>query len=132
MQYNVNMEMRMKHADAPDKFMESEVDLDEEVQRLVAVAGSPELYPELIRLGAVPLLLALLQHENADIAADAIQLFKELTDADALNDLVSLPLGACWSCMMSTSLRPAIVTFAGGTLDDESSSIPTSMPDMFA
>ena len=88
LQYNVNMEMRMKHADAPDKFMESEVDLDEEVQRLVGVAGSPELYPELIRQGAVPLLLGLLQHENADIAADAIQLFKELTDADALDALV--------------------------------------------
>ena len=78
----------MKHADAPDKFMESEVDLDEELQRLVGVAGSPELYTEVIRLGAVPVLLALLQHENADIAADAIQLFKELTDADALDQLV--------------------------------------------
>lgn len=77
----------MKHADAPDKFMESEVDLDEAVQRLVAVAGSPELYTEIIRLGVVPTLLALLQHENADIAADAIQLFKELTDADALDEL---------------------------------------------
>lgn len=90
LQYNTNMEMRMKHADAPDKFMESEVDLDEAVQRLVAVAGSPELYTEIIRLGVVPTLLALLQHENADIAADAIQLFKELTDADALDELVNL------------------------------------------
>ncbi len=28
-QYKENMEMRMKHADAPERFMDSEVDLDE-------------------------------------------------------------------------------------------------------
>jgi hypothetical protein len=39
----------MKYAEQPEKFMESEVDLDEEVQRLLAVAGSPELYPEFVR-----------------------------------------------------------------------------------
>lgn len=30
--------MRMKHADAPERFMDSEVDLDEAVKRLLAVS----------------------------------------------------------------------------------------------
>ena len=105
----------MKHADVPDKFLESEVDLDEAIQQLQVgprpvgqrccccgcqttlseektmlqgMAGLPDLYTELVNLGVVPTLLALLQHDNSDIAADGIQLLKELTDADALNDLV--------------------------------------------
>ena len=87
-QYKENLEMRMKYADQPEKFMESEVDLDEEVQRLLAVAGSPELYPEFVKLGAVENLMALLSHENTDIAADVIDLFQQLTDADVIEDSV--------------------------------------------
>ena len=60
------------------------------VCRLQAIAGSPELYPELIRLGGLPHILALLSHDNSDIAASAIQLLRELTDADAIEDSVRL------------------------------------------
>ena len=84
--------MRMKYADQPAKFMESELDLDEEVQRLLAVAGSPELYPDFVKLGAVENLMALLSHDNTDIAADVLELFQQLTDADVIEDSVSLPL----------------------------------------
>jgi beta-catenin-like protein 1 len=90
-QYKENLEARMKHSDNPEKFMASEVDLDEEVHRLQAIAGSPELYPELIRLGAIPSILALLSHENGDIAASVIELIRELTDADAIEDSVRAP-----------------------------------------
>ncbi|EIE25166.1 DUF1716-domain-containing protein [Coccomyxa subellipsoidea C-169] len=84
--YKENLEARMKHADAPEKFMASELDLDEEVRRLQAIAGYPELYPELVRLGAVPSILTLLSHDNGDIAASALELLRELTDADAIED----------------------------------------------
>jgi beta-catenin-like protein 1 len=87
-QFKENMEARMKYADQPDKFMESEVDLDEEVRRLQAIAGNPELYPELIRLNAMPSLLNLLSHDNADIAGDVIELLNELTDSDVVEDSV--------------------------------------------
>jgi beta-catenin-like protein 1 len=58
------------------------------VHRLQVIAGSPELYPELVRLGAVPSILALLSHENGDIAASVLELLRELTDADATEDSV--------------------------------------------
>lgn len=35
LQYNTNMELRMKYADQPDKFLESEVDLDEAVKNMM-------------------------------------------------------------------------------------------------
>ena len=53
---------------------------------LQPVATSPELYPDLVAAGCVPTLLALLHHENGDIAADTIELLSELTDADAVED----------------------------------------------
>lgn len=41
--------MRMKYPDDPAKFLDSEVDLDDAVKRMMVVAGSPELYPDFAR-----------------------------------------------------------------------------------
>lgn len=49
MQFKENMEARMKHSEEPQKFMDSELELDDVVKRLMIVAGSPELYPDLTR-----------------------------------------------------------------------------------
>lgn len=73
------------------------------MHRLQAIAGSPELYPELIRLGGLPHILALLSHDNSDIAASAIQLLRELTDADAIEDSVRFLLSFL-NCLSSLSL----------------------------
>jgi beta-catenin-like protein 1 len=84
--YRTNMESRLKHADDPTKFLESELDLDEAVKSLLSVASTPQLYPDLVEAGAIPTLLTLLTHDNADIAADALELLSELTDTDAVED----------------------------------------------
>ena len=72
--YAANQTARLKHANEPDKFVDSEVDLDEEIKRMGTLAGYPELYPEFCRLNAVPSILALLSHENPDIACGALVL----------------------------------------------------------
>ena len=59
------------------------------MKRLLAVAGSPELYSEFARTAALPGLLALLAHENTDIAGDVLDLLKELTEEDVVEDSVS-------------------------------------------
>ncbi|PSC73978.1 beta-catenin 1 [Micractinium conductrix] len=85
--YNSNLEARMRYADQPDKFMESEADLDEAVKALLVVASAPDLYPELVaNTSALQTLLALLNHENSDVAADAVEVLQELTDSDAVED----------------------------------------------
>jgi beta-catenin-like protein 1 len=43
-------------------------------------------YPELIRSGAVALLIGLLSHENADIVIDVVEVVHELTDEDVGNE----------------------------------------------
>ena len=82
--YQANVEQRIKYAHDPKKFLESEIELDEAIRGVGAVVTSPELYPDLVTLGVVPTFIALLHHENGDIAAAGIELLAELTDADAV------------------------------------------------
>lgn len=79
---NKNQEMRVRYAEQPEKFMESEADLDEEIKNLLSLTEAPHMYPEFVKLGSVPSLLSLLSHENTDIAIDTIDLINELTDED--------------------------------------------------
>ncbi|KAF9905079.1 hypothetical protein EC991_002032 [Linnemannia zychae] len=82
---NKNQEMRVKYIDDPTKFMESEADLDEEIKRMMAMTQAPQHYPVLVELNTISSILSLLTHENPDIAIDAIELLKELTDEEVLS-----------------------------------------------
>ena len=42
--------MRVKFPDEPSKFVESEVELDDEIKRMHAIAAVPELYPILVKV----------------------------------------------------------------------------------
>lgn len=48
---------RVKYADDPSKFVDSELELFSEVEAFRAVAAAPHLYPELVALNAVNSLL---------------------------------------------------------------------------
>ncbi|KAF9354992.1 hypothetical protein BGX34_010705 [Mortierella sp. NVP85] len=84
---NKNQEMRVKYPDDPQKFMESETDLDEEIKRLMAMTQAPQYYPVLVELGTVNSILSLLSHENPEITIDAVELLKELTDEEVLSNV---------------------------------------------
>ncbi len=81
-----NQEMRIKFPDLPEKFMESELELNDEIQKLHVVATVPEHYPVLIEVNAVQTLIGLLSHDNSDITIAVIDLLQELTDVDTLNE----------------------------------------------
>eukprot|EP00007_Cunea_sp_BSH-02190019_P005902 CAMPEP_0174244314 /NCGR_PEP_ID=MMETSP0417-20130205/34848_1 /TAXON_ID=242541 /ORGANISM="Mayorella sp, Strain BSH-02190019" /LENGTH=694 /DNA_ID=CAMNT_0015323983 /DNA_START=30 /DNA_END=2110 /DNA_ORIENTATION=- len=78
-----NQRLRLKYAEDPPKFMESELDLDQAIKELHTLATSPELYALFARLNAVQSLVALLEHPNADIALDVVHLLKELFEPAA-------------------------------------------------
>ncbi|XP_039296273.1 beta-catenin-like protein 1 [Nilaparvata lugens] len=81
-----NREMRIKFPDNPEKFMESEVELNEILQEMHVIATVPHLYPIIVQLNSVASLLELLSHENTDIAVAVIDLLQELTDVDILHE----------------------------------------------
>ncbi|KAG7449155.1 DUF1716-domain-containing protein [Guyanagaster necrorhizus] len=80
---NKNQDQRSKYPDDPTKFIDSEADLDSAIKSLLPLAQLPVLsYPEIVKSGAVALLVGLLSHENVDIVIDVVEVFHELTDED--------------------------------------------------
>merc|ERR1719215_108266 len=82
-----NQQLRIKHADEPDKWMKSEVDLDEEVKKFTILATHPDLYGNLLELEGLHLIVGLLNHTNTDIAVDVFEVLSELTDPDVIAEV---------------------------------------------
>ncbi|XP_058130373.1 beta-catenin-like protein 1 [Anopheles ziemanni] len=81
-----NQEMRIKFPESAEKFMESEIELNDAIQEMHAVATVPDLYPLLVDLNGVASLLELLSHQNSDISVAVVDLLQELTDVDILHE----------------------------------------------
>lgn len=81
-----NQEMRVKFPDMPEKFMESELELNDEIQKLHVIATVPEHYPIMIDTNAIQTILGLLSHENSDISIAVVDLLQELTDESAMTE----------------------------------------------
>ena len=77
-----NQEMRIKFPDSPEKFMESELELNDIIQEMHVVSTRSDLYPILFNSNCIQQLLGLLNHENIDISAAIISLLQELTDIE--------------------------------------------------
>ncbi|KAI8991535.1 DUF1716-domain-containing protein [Mycotypha africana] len=126
---NKNQEMRVRYADQPEKFMESEADLDEEIKNLLALTEAPHLYPEFVKLGSVASLLSLLSHENTDIAIDTIDLINELIDEDVgvgssdeeleRTEEVQQGIKSFVEAMLENELLPLLVQNLGRLNEDE-------------
>lgn len=86
---NNNQLLRVKHVNNPAKFVDSEVDLDESLQKLHELASAPEYYSLIIKNGSHVSILGLLTHDNTDICLDVIALLYELTDPDVVAELGS-------------------------------------------
>ena len=81
-----NQEMRIKYPDLPEKFMESELELNDIIQEMHVIATVPHLYHILVELNSVQSLLQLLGHENTDISIGVVDLLQEMTDVDTLTE----------------------------------------------
>ncbi|XP_054722689.1 beta-catenin-like protein 1 [Uloborus diversus] len=81
-----NQELRIKFPDQPEKFMDSEIELNDILLEMHVIATQPDLYHLLVELNAVSSLLGLLSHENTDIAIAVVDLLQEMTDVDVLNE----------------------------------------------
>lgn len=66
--------------------MESEIELNDAVQELHAIATQSDLYHVLVNMNGIPLLMGLLTHENTDISIAVISLIQELSDVDTLTE----------------------------------------------
>ncbi|KAJ0974485.1 hypothetical protein J5N97_016450 [Dioscorea zingiberensis] len=107
-----NLEARVMHPDQPDRFADSEVELHEDLDRLKALAGAPELYADFVALNAVPSIVGLLGHENPDIAVDVVNLLTDLTDGDVLEDNDE-PAGVLVDALLANNVLELLVQNIG-------------------
>ncbi|CAI4215013.1 unnamed protein product [Parascedosporium putredinis] len=103
-----NAELRSKYEDQPQKFMESESDLDTDIKTLSILSQYPELYPELVNLGSAASLVGLLAHDNTDIAIGVMDVLDELTDENVTAD--DDQWGALVDAMLDTDLLDLLVS----------------------
>ena len=83
--------------------MTSEADLDAHIKSLSILAEHPELYADFAKLGCMESLVALLAHENTDIAIDAVEMLGELTDEDVKAE------EAQWKALVDAMLEADVV-----------------------
>lgn len=79
-----NQKMRMKFSDEPEKFMESELDLHQQIEDLHLLATSPELYHILLESETHGLqnIVNLISHDNTDVSLATVSLLQELFDIE--------------------------------------------------
>lgn len=78
-----NRQLRVKYADDPRRFVDSEVDLDEAIKEMSVLTSAPEVYGVLVECGGAGSISSLLLHENGDVRASACALLFDLTDPEA-------------------------------------------------
>ncbi|GIX88478.1 beta-catenin-like protein 1 [Caerostris extrusa] len=81
-----NQELRIKFPDQPEKFMDSEIELNDIILEMHIIATQPDLYHILVELNSVSSILGLLTHDNTDISIAIVDLLQEMTDIDTLNE----------------------------------------------
>ena len=87
-----NRELRLRFKDEPDRFLQSELDLDESIKKLHGLAVEPELYGSFVNSGGCRLVISLLNHVNEDISVEVLRVLVDLTD-ETVMDSVTDPEG---------------------------------------
>lgn len=78
-----NQQLRIKHADQPRRFLDSELQLHAAIQQLHVLSTAPQLYDLLGQLGGADSLVTLLSHDNSDVVVAVIALLQELLDVES-------------------------------------------------
>jgi beta-catenin-like protein 1 len=68
----INKNLRQKYPNVPDKYLNSEIELHEEIKVLQRIAAYPNLINDFVENEGIELLINLLNHPNVDIVDDAV------------------------------------------------------------
>lgn len=79
-----NTKLRTKYPNDPLKFADSEVELNEGIEKIIQI-WDKDLYAQLLELDAASIISNLLTHENIDICLATVDLVDELLDEDVAN-----------------------------------------------
>lgn len=117
-----NAEMRCLHPDEAEKFMDSELALDDAVRALEAAADSGASAGCCAALGGVDALQELLVHENEDVVADAVTVLSEMSDTSAVEESAAELDGRARfaaAAVRSTKCVPRLAAVAAGATTED-------------
>ncbi|CAK9090662.1 Beta-catenin-like protein 1 (Nuclear-associated protein) (NAP) [Durusdinium trenchii] len=103
-----NLQQRAKFEDSPAKFLESELEVHQQIQQVKALASAPLLYGHAKRAKLAETLVGLLCHLNEDIVKDSLELLSELLESDTLAEAPETAL-ELFDDMVKTQLVETIV-----------------------
>ncbi|KAL7536932.1 hypothetical protein ACHAXR_007487, partial [Thalassiosira sp. AJA248-18] len=84
-----NQLLRAQHEGDPEKFMMNELALNDEIVSFQSAAVNVAVYEQLVEFGVMGSFLALLNHENSDVAISIINVLVELLDPVLLSEVGS-------------------------------------------
>lgn len=82
-----NMEMRLKFANNPEEYLDSEVELNDHILTMKDLNVAPELYGEFVKFGGVGKLVNGLIHTNTDITLCVLDVLQNLTAAEVIQEV---------------------------------------------
>ncbi|EAN32696.2 beta-catenin-like protein 1 [Theileria parva strain Muguga] len=85
--YETNQNDRISHPDNPQKWVMSEVDLDEQIRFFGDLSTMPSLYREFLLLDGFRILSNMLTHDNIDIGMSCINVLSEILDPEIIFSL---------------------------------------------
>ena len=81
---NKNLELRLKHRDDPEQFLDSEAEVHIALKQIQSISAYPQHVGDFIQSAGVDALIEVLDHPNPDISIESVVLLTELTDEDLL------------------------------------------------
>ncbi|XP_053993772.1 beta-catenin-like protein 1 [Hylaeus volcanicus] len=120
-----NQVMRLKYPESPEKFMKSEVDLEEDITRLKNLCASSDLINAFLSAEGFFLLVPLLSHANVDLAGTVASTIVDLTSPDVEVEDESTILNALLNVGI-TSFLTELLTRLDDTEENEDQDIITT------
>ncbi|KRX06697.1 Armadillo-type fold [Pseudocohnilembus persalinus] len=77
-----NSQLRSEFPDKPEKFMESEIELDQKIKKFAHLSAYPELIQIFVQSSAIQNMILLLQHDNSDIRNEVINFIKDFVNME--------------------------------------------------
>ncbi|KAH0482121.1 MAG: uncharacterized protein KVP18_000246 [Porospora cf. gigantea A] len=82
---NRNQSLRLKHPEEPEKFMDSEIQLDEVILRCAQVAPYPSFTKAFIVNQGLATLCSLVAHSNTDILISVLSVLRDIVSFEAVS-----------------------------------------------
>jgi beta-catenin-like protein 1 len=107
----INRDLRVKYADTPQKYVESEVDLDDELKSLTLISGDTSSLVSFTENQGMRTLANLLSHDNSDICNSVVLALNEFTSENVLEDLGEFGRSRLISSIKDCNIPVALCNF---------------------